>query len=123
MTSLSRSPKRLRAEQGSALPLTIGVLAVGLSVILIAAKVGDAVLVVEQEQLLADSTAWRYAKDGMVELAIGPLAKNYDLIGARRIRVEVRLLPDARTVSATACDDSGLCASSKARSASSAPPL
>lgn len=112
----------MRAEHGSALPLSIGILAIGLAAILIAAKVSDAVLIVEREQLLADSIAWRYAKEGMVELAGGPLARDFELIGAGRIRVEVRVMPDGRTVIATACDASVLCANSKARSVPLAPP-
>lgn len=123
MRTCCRRDSRLADDRGSALPLTINLLAIGLAAVLIAAKVSDAVLVVEREQVLADSLAWRFAKEGMAELAAGPIARDYELFGAGRIRVELRVLPDGRTVSATACDASGLCASSKARSVSLAPPL
>lgn len=94
----------------------MNLLVIGVAAILLAARVDDLVLLLEREQLLADSIAWRYAKEIASGTPATGAARDYELAGAGRIRVEVLVMPDGKTVRATACNTEQICAISMARS-------
>jgi hypothetical protein len=112
----------LADETGSALPLSIGLLALGVACLLLASQINSIALEKERNQLLADSLAWKYSRERILGAPGQSLERQLKSGQFANLRIRLNLLADGKTVLAQVCSNDQVCASSSARSSAQAQP-